>query len=242
MPIALYQKIYEDLLQKITSGSMPVGSLLPTEMELVESYRASRNTVRMALHQLQARGLISRRRNRGTMVEAVPGAVATFTQSLSSLEGLVMLASTARRTIIDHAAIVLDPANAKALQCPVGSKWVRLTMVRQIPGKSSPLGWTDAYVDPQYDYIFDLASRHPERLLTDLIETASGRRIESVEQSVSTCALPETLSQALGVAKGTPALRIVRHYRDVARGLVVVTKSMYPENRYSLMTTLVRNL
>ena len=49
------------------------------------------------------------------------------------------------------------------------------------------------------------------------------------------------MAQALGVAKGTPALRVLRHYRDAARNLVVVTKSLYPENRYSLTTTLVRS-
>ena len=108
MSVALYQKISEDLQQKISSGALPVGTLLPTEMALVESYRTSRNTVRMALQQLQARGLISRRRNRGTMVEALPGGAATFTQSLSSLEGLVTLASTAQRQILGSEDVVLD--------------------------------------------------------------------------------------------------------------------------------------
>jgi len=241
MTTPLYQKIAEDLLQKITSGSIAVGALLPTEMALVESYGTSRNTIRMALQQLQARGLISRRRNRGTMVEALPGGAATFTQSLTSLDGLVMLASTAQREILEHASVVLDNANSKALQCPVGSRWLHLSMVRQVPGKTRPLGWTDAYVDPRYDYIFDLAREHPGRLLTDLIEMTSGQRIETVEQSVSSCAVSEQLAQPLGVASGTPALRVLRHYRDASRVLVVVTKSMYPENRYSLVTTLVRS-
>jgi DNA-binding GntR family transcriptional regulator len=49
------------------------------------------------------------------------------------------------------------------------------------------------------------------------------------------------MSQPLGVAKGTPALRVLRQYRDAARNLIVVTKSLYPENRYALTTTLVRS-
>jgi len=241
MSVALYQQISEDLLQKISSGALPVGTLLPTEMALVERYRTSRNTVRMALQQLQARGLISRRRNRGTMVEALPGGAATFTQSLSSLEGLVTLASTAQRQILGSEDVVLDTATAKALQCPPGSRWQHIYLVRREAGKPRPLGWTDAYVDAHYRRIRELAEKNPGALLTDLIETAYGRRIETVEQTVSSCAVSQGMAQALGVAKGTPALRVLRHYRDAARNLVVVTKSLYPENRYSMTTTLVRS-
>ena len=241
MPIAQYQKISEDLLQKISSGALPVGSLLPTEMALMENYRTSRNTVRMALQQLQARGLISRRRNRGTMVEALPGGAATFTQSLSSLDGLVTLASAAQRQILGSQDVVLDAATAKALQCQPGSRWHHMYLVRREAGKARPLGWTDAYVDPHYRQVRELAEQHPDKLFTDLIETMYGRRIETVEQTVSSCAVSEELSQPLGVAKGTPALRVLRHYRDAARHLVVVTRTLYPENRYSMTTTLVRS-
>lgn len=241
MPVALYQRISEDLLRKISSGALPVGTLLPTEMALMASYRASRNTVRMALQQLQARGLISRRRNRGTMVEALPGGTATFTQSLTSLEGLVTLASAAQRQILASRDVVLDAAMAKSLQCQPGSCWHHMALVRREPGKPRPLGWTDAYVDPHYRQVRELAEQHPDKLLTDLIETLYGRRIETVEQTVSSCAVSQEMSQPLGVAKGTPALRVLRHYRDAARHLVVVTRSLYPENRYSMTTTLVRS-
>jgi DNA-binding GntR family transcriptional regulator len=239
--VALYQKISEDLLQKISSGVLPVGTLLPTEMALMETYGTSRNTVRMALQQLQARGLISRRRNRGTLVEALPGSAATFTQSLSSLDGLVTLATTAQRQILRAGNVVLDTAAAKALRCQPGSRWFHMALVRREASKPRPLGWTDAYVDPHYSRVRELADEHPGKLFTDLIETMYGRRIETVEQTVSACAVGPAMAQPLGVAKDTPALRVLRHYRDAARNLVVVTRSLYPENRYSMTTTLMRN-
>lgn len=241
MAIALYQKISEDLLQRISCRELPVGTLLPTEMALMEAYQASRNTVRMALQQLQARGLISRRRNRGTMVEALPGGTASFMQSLSSLDGLVTLASAAQREILSSDDVVLDIATAKALQCQPGSRWFHMALVRREAGKPRPLGWTDAYVDPHYRQVRELAEKNPDALFTDLIETMYGRRIETVEQTVTSCAVSEEMSQPLGIAKGTPALRVLRHYRDAARSLIVVTKSLYPENRYALTMTLVRS-
>jgi GntR family transcriptional regulator len=241
MPLAMYQQISEDLVRKIASGKLPVGSLLPTELELMEQYRTSRNTVRAALQPLQARGLISRRRHRGTMVEALPGGSGSFSQSLSSLDGLVTLASTARREILGSRDIVLDIATAKALQCQPGTRWHHIALIRRVQGKVRPIGWTDAYVDPHYTGVRALAEEHPDKLFTDLIEMQYGRRIESVEQTVGACAVGEDMAQSLGVAKGTPALRVLRQYRDAARALVVVTQSLYPENRYSLSTTLVRS-
>ena len=240
MPIALYQQISEDLLQKISSGALPVGSLLPTEPALMESYGASRNTVRTALQQLQARGLISRRRNRGTMIEALPGGVATFTQALS-FDDLATLASTAQRQMVGSEDVVLDIATAKTLQCQPGSRWYRMSMVRSVPGKRKPLGWTDAYVDPHYRQVGELAEKHADKLLADLIETVYGRRIEVVEQTVSCCSVSEAMAQTLGAARGTPARQVLRHYRDAARAVVIVARSLYPENRYTITTSLVRS-
>lgn len=241
MTVARYQQISEDLLRQIASGKLPVGSLLPTEMELMREYRTSRNTVRTALHQLQARGLISRRRNRGTMVEALPGSGGSFTQSLASLDGLVTLASTAQREILGSGDVVLDTTTARLLQCQPGSRWHHIFLVRREAGKAKPLGWTDAYVDPHYARVRELAQQHPDKLLTDLIESGYGRRVESVEQTVYACAVNERLAQPLGVAQGVPALRVLRQYRDAARALVVVTQSLYPEARYSLSTTWIRS-
>jgi GntR family transcriptional regulator len=61
-----------------------------------------------------------------------------------------------------------------------------------------------------------------------------------VEQTVYACAVNERLAQPLGIAKGVPAQRVLRQYRDAARALVVATQSFYPEGRYSLATTWVR--
>ena len=136
VPVPLYQRIAEDLLQKIRSGAFGVGSVLPAEMLLMEHYGASRNTIRGALKQLQDMGLVSRRRNRGTVVENPP-AMGAFTQSLSTLEDLVSLARTATRTIESSTEQVLDIATARELGCAAGSRWLHIAMTRREGGASS---------------------------------------------------------------------------------------------------------
>ena len=219
---------------------LPVGSLLPSELDLAQSYGASRNTVRAALKQLQDMDLISRRRNRGTRVERLPAASA-FTQSLSTLEDLVSFAKTATRVVTASKEVVLDIRGARELGCAPGSRWLNISMTRREIDGPAPLGWTDAFVDPHYAGVRRLAVKNPERLLCDMIETTYGRHIATIEQTVTACSVPDELTGKLAVAEGTPVLKIVRHYRDAARSIVLVTRSYYPEGRYALSTTLVRN-
>jgi GntR family transcriptional regulator, transcriptional repressor for pyruvate dehydrogenase complex len=55
-----YELIAERLLDDIASGAMPVGTPIPGELELAESLRVGRSSVREALRVLESRGLIAR--------------------------------------------------------------------------------------------------------------------------------------------------------------------------------------
>src|SRR6266568_1641969 len=68
MMAVMYQQIAGDLRRKIEGGDMPPGSRLPTEIELMEKYAASRNTVRDAIKVLTNRGLVETRPGQGTYV------------------------------------------------------------------------------------------------------------------------------------------------------------------------------
>jgi DNA-binding FadR family transcriptional regulator len=52
----------------IASGALPPGMRLPTEIELMAEFRAGRNTIRKAMHALQAEGKIVRQVGSGTFV------------------------------------------------------------------------------------------------------------------------------------------------------------------------------
>lgn len=62
----LYLQLTEQIKQLINDGQIPVGSLLPSEPELVEKLSISRSTVRQALSQLEVQGYVVRRRGKGT--------------------------------------------------------------------------------------------------------------------------------------------------------------------------------
>ena len=64
----LYQMIYDDLYMKIQSGEYREGDVLPTEFELCEIYKVSRITATRALNELKMRGLIERKKKKGSVV------------------------------------------------------------------------------------------------------------------------------------------------------------------------------
>lgn len=68
MPQPLYLQIADELEEQIRSGDLSPGSQLPTEDDLRDKYRASRNTIRDAIKRLVGQGLVETKPGQGTFV------------------------------------------------------------------------------------------------------------------------------------------------------------------------------
>ena len=68
MSTPLYRRIAAELRHTISQGELPPGGQLPTEQELGDRYKVSRNTVRLALGLLSNEGIITSTPGRGTFV------------------------------------------------------------------------------------------------------------------------------------------------------------------------------
>lgn len=64
----LYLQIRKDVSESVTSGLLPVGSVLPTENDLAEKYGTTRLTVRKAIDGLEADGMVRRIQGKGSFV------------------------------------------------------------------------------------------------------------------------------------------------------------------------------
>ena len=109
MTKSTYSDLARELAEGIACGRLGVGSLLPTEFELCEQHGLSRYAVRKALDELQEMGLISRRKNVGTRVEAARPA-AGFSQSIATVEELAQFGARTVRVIQSTQAVVADLA------------------------------------------------------------------------------------------------------------------------------------
>jgi GntR family transcriptional regulator len=71
-PRPVYQQLAARLREQIISGELAPGTQMPTENDLMELYRASRNTVRGALNVLRTEGLVTSQQGRGSFVRIDP--------------------------------------------------------------------------------------------------------------------------------------------------------------------------
>ena len=69
---SLTDQVRERLAVSITSGALPAGAMLPSEERLCQEFGVSRPSVREALRELMALGLVERRGNRAHVVEHFP--------------------------------------------------------------------------------------------------------------------------------------------------------------------------
>ncbi len=63
-----YQQIAADIIRAIESGELRVGSRVPSESALIQTYGVARNTARHAVEYLRAEGWVRTLPQRGTFV------------------------------------------------------------------------------------------------------------------------------------------------------------------------------
>lgn len=234
-------ELARDLAEGIASGRFPVGTLLPTEFELCERYGVSRYAVRKALDELQDLGLISRRKNVGTRVEAArpkPG----FTQSIATVDELAQFGAEHVRVVRDVREVVTDLGLAKELGCPGGTRWLRISSLRMEGGrKPRPICWTDVYVDAAYAEVGAMVRKSPATLISSLIEERYGRAISRIRQEVQGLCLPKSLASELQAETNSAALKVIRRYLDSADEMFEVSVSIHPADRFTFAMEMTRS-
>src|SRR3954454_22917538 len=63
-----YFQISREIISNIQSGSLPPGSPVPSENDIIEKYHVSNTTARKALHELEKEGWVNRVKGKGTFV------------------------------------------------------------------------------------------------------------------------------------------------------------------------------
>lgn len=228
-----FADIARHLTEAIATGHFPVGSILPTELELCAHYQTSRHTIRAALHELQQLGLVSRRKNAGTRVESVRPTNA-FRPTLASVDDLVQFGSEHTRRVQSVEETTIRGTLAKELNCPNGSRWLRISSLRMDANDRPPVGWTDVYVDVEYSEVGEMVRAEPGTLISALIEKRYGRRIAEIRQEIRAVTVPDELAESLQAPAGSPALKIIRWYLDAAGQAFEVSVTLHPGDRFAV--------
>lgn len=229
-----YAWLRECILQDITSGKYPVGSLLPPENQLAEAYRVSRHTVREATRKLADSGQISRHPGIGTIVCSL-AEPRPYVAALGTAKDLVEYTNATRLEVLGSRERVADAKLAAALGCEEGSRWLEIDAFRHAIGKSAPISFTSVYLRPEFaDIETRLRGRHMS--IYSMLEQHYGQTIHAVKQSIEATLMPAHAARLLGVRARSPALHMRRSYLDRQGRVLGVSSNLYASERFRLET------
>jgi DNA-binding LacI/PurR family transcriptional regulator len=110
MALTKHQLIHNDIRTKITRGDLAPGAPLPSQQELMATYGVAQGTVRQALDRLQADGLVTAQRGKGTYVNH--HAPVAKSAALTTI-GLVAIGNKERFTVIHDSFLHLQRSIAR---------------------------------------------------------------------------------------------------------------------------------
>jgi GntR family transcriptional regulator len=237
--LPLYHQVYLLLRQRIEAGQFAPDAPMPGENALAAEYGVSRLTLRRSLDQLEAEGLVLRRRGSGTYVQAEPALARP--QRGDDIDGLMAhLSAMGEHTGVRLLAVELQtpPADVAAgLGLAAGMRAQKSVRVRSHGGK--PFSHLVAYVPEDIAARYDgqdLAARPLLQILRSL-----GIRLAAVEQAISAVLADLDTAAALEASIGSPLLSIRRVVRDDKGRAVEYLQAVYRPDRYEYRMNLSAN-
>jgi GntR family transcriptional regulator len=236
LPVPLYHQLFLVLREKIHAGEFALGSVLPGEQELTGIFQVSRITVKRALNELAAAGLVSRHRGRGTVVTynaTVPVVKGSFDNLMEALRTMGLRTEV---ELISVGRVQASAEVAELLGLPSGVPVQRAERVRKLEGE--PFSHIITHVP------IDIAARFDGKALADtpmldLLEKA-GHVAESAEQWITACAAEPATATALRIATGAPVLKIVRVMKDRADAPIEAVQGFYRPERFQYHMRMTR--
>jgi GntR family transcriptional regulator len=231
-PAPLYLQLAERIANAIAARRLRQGQALPAERTLVERLGLSRTTVRRAVEELAARGLVTSQHGSGTFVAS------RLDQPLARLSSFTYDMRARGRAagcrLIDQGVRFPSPDEAVALALSSGDQITFLTRVRLADGE--PLA------------LEHVAS--PTRILPDPAEVGDSlyaalqardavpvRALQRLRAAVASAADAEHL----GVQAGSAIMATVRYGYAADGTPVEFTRSLYRGDRYDFIAEMRRD-
>jgi DNA-binding GntR family transcriptional regulator len=238
----LFRRISSQLADAIARGDYPVGSQLPTEFTLMRMFGASRFTIREALAELRARGLIASRRGLGSVVLRTSPQQAAFSETYGSIDEFLASVVLAPVKTLEITDVTADAALAAQLRCDEGRQFILLRGERRHwdrPDEPS-IALVCAYLNATYGMLRPQLHELTESLASTA-EKILSVRIQRVVQELHPTTLDAEPAARLGAATGTPAMLVLRWYFLDNDDLIIISRSLYPQGRMVFRTELVRS-
>lgn len=215
-----------DILRKRIQRELRVGDQIATEAELCEQFGVSRETIREALHLLDAEGLLDRQPGRGTFV--AKAIVQGETRLTGLVEDLFRLKEDLQWRVLETKPVELPPDIAAAMMMPEGEFAYRIVRL-QLHNKE-PLAYHESYLPLDYGMAVVRAGLNKPIILE--LENSMGIECRDEYHKLDAVAADTHMASTLNVNIGAPLLLMTRVLVDKDGRAVVAFHSHYRADRY----------
>jgi len=202
--VPLYHQLAELLREKISSGEYALGQQLPSERDLMSTYKISRNTVRDAVDVLVQEGLVERDHGRGTFV-ALPKLKLGLTRMTSFSEDMRERNLRPSSQLLKSELLFPPDAIASRLQLEPGEKVLYLKRLRL--ADDLPMAINISYFTLSQFPGLETEDFQDESAYW-ILEHKYQVRISHAEQAMRACIATQNQADLLKIAKGDPILVI----------------------------------
>lgn len=239
-PLPLYQQLKAVLRRSVEVGTWAPHQAIPPERELIAQFGVSRITVRQALADLQAEGVLYRRHGKGTFV--APPRTGPIAAGLSELTGhveeLQVRGLSPEVELLRLTREPLPPATALALSRPDGAEAWRIIRLVRVSGL--PVMVAEAWVPTDLGVPFhsvNLKDQAVARILEEFGQVPA-RGLQRISASRATPAE----ARLLGAQLKDPLLEVTRTIRGLNDRPLEWSRAVYRPDRYHYEVELRRKV
>lgn len=227
--LPLYQRLRDALAAGIVRQEWRPGEAIPTEAELAQTHGVAVGTVRKAIDQLVAEGVLERQQGRGTFVRR-----ARFNSSLFRFFRFQSESGERRvpeSRIIHREVIAAPSAVASALRLPADEPVIRLSRLRLNDG--TPLLAEEIWVQrARFEPLMDIGPEQFGDLLYPLYEESCGQVVVSAEETLTVELARPLEARLLNHEVGAPLIVIERLAFDLEHRPLEWRRSRGPADKF----------
>lgn len=202
----LYTQVEMALASDIAAATLPPGSQLPPEDCLIGRFDVSRTTVRKAIENLVARGLVEIRRGKGTFVTE-PKIRQDLTELTGFVEDMIALGRNPTARLIDKQVVPASKTVAQHLGVPLGAQVYRIERVRLADCVAMSFDETYLPLEIGEKVVGNDLEAEP---IFALLEGKYDLPLIAAQYQLEAVTAGDKIAQALGVNIGSPIFLIER--------------------------------
>ncbi|KRN99132.1 GntR family transcriptional regulator [Companilactobacillus kimchiensis] len=223
--------LQEQLINQLTSyiQTLPTNAKLLSERQMADKYEVSRNTLRLALLELEATGMVRRIHGKGTFVNRI-NLNSDLGSSYKFGQQMELLGKKPTTKIVSFEKKEASAYVAKNLQLQLGEMTLKIKRIRLADGQ--PMMFERTFLPLK---IFPTLTEEMlvDKSMYDVFKQLFDENIQYADEYFSAGIISNCDSEFMGLQEGTPCLHLKRQTYDLQNNIIEFTLSVARSDEFA---------